>query len=75
MGWVEIRLQQYNEGERATWLERRAIEHSNPVNFAFHVIGAIPIICGLWIHSWGLIAAGVLLDLVGHLYCWFKEAE
>ena len=73
MGWVETRIQQFNQGEKANWLEKRHLEHTNPVNFAFHVLGAIPIIYGLWIHNWGLIFAGFLLNLIGHLYCWVRK--
>ena len=71
MGWAEMRVQQYNQGEKATWWEKRWLEHANPVNLVFHVLGAIPIIYGLWIHSWPIIIVGLLLHKIGHWYCMF----
>lgn len=73
MGWAETRIQQYNQGEKANWLERRVLEHANPVHLVFQVLGAIPIIYGLWIHNWILIGIGLFLNLIGHLYCWLKK--
>lgn len=73
MGWAEIRIQQYNQGEKANWLERRVLEHANPVHLGLHVLGAIPLIYGLWVHNGVLIAVGCLLNLYGHLYCWLKK--
>ncbi len=69
MGWAEFRIQQYNQGEKANWLERRVLEHANPVNLGFHLLGAIPFIYGLWVHHWGFIFIGVLSNTIGHLYC------
>ena len=61
--------------EKANWLERRALEHANPVHLGLQVLGAIPIINGLWVHNWALIAAGVLLNFIAHLYCWLKKSN
>jgi hypothetical protein len=60
MGWAEIRIKQYNQGEKATWWERRLLEHANPVNFAVHILAAILFIYGLWLHNWLLIILGPL---------------
>jgi hypothetical protein len=73
MGWAEIRIQQYNQGQKANWLERRVLEHANPVHLVLQVLGAIPLIYGLWIHNWTFISVGVLLNFLGHLYCWLKK--
>lgn len=73
MGWAEIRIQQYNQGEKPNWLERRVLEHANPVHLGLQVLGAIPLIYGLWVHNWALIAVGVLLNFIDHLYCWLKK--
>jgi len=73
MGWAEKRIQEYNQGQKANWLERRSLEHANPLHFVLAVIGAVPLVYGLWIHSWILIVMGVLINLFGHLYCWFKR--
>jgi hypothetical protein len=75
MGWAEIRIQQYSQGEKANWLERRVLEHANPVHLGLQALGAIPLIYGLWVHNWVLIAVGVLLNFYGHLHCWLKKVE
>ena len=41
MGWAEIKIQQYNQGEKANWLERRVLEHANPVHLGLRVLGSI----------------------------------
>ena len=46
MSWVEWRIQQYNQGEKANWLEKRCLEHANPVHLVLQVLGAIPFIYG-----------------------------
>jgi len=69
MGWAEKRIEQYNQGQKANWLERRSLEHANPVHLVLAVIGAIAIVYGLWVHNWLLIVIGILLNLLGYLYC------
>ncbi len=69
MSWVEWRIQQYNQGEKANWLEKRCLEHANPVHLVLQVLGSIPFIYGLWIHNLGFILLGLLLNATGHLYC------
>lgn len=75
MGWAKFRIQQYNQGEKANWLEKRSLEHANPVNLGFHVLGAIPLIYGLWIHNGKFIILGVILNGIGHLYCRLMEKK
>ncbi len=75
MGWAEMRIQQYNQGEKATWWERKLLEHANPVNLGLHVLGGIPLIYGLWIHNWRFIILGVLISGSGHLYCRVMEEK
>jgi len=73
MGWAEKRIEQYNQGQKANWVERRTLEHANPVHLVLGIIGSIALIYGLWTHSWLWIVIGVLLNLVGHLYCWLQK--
>jgi hypothetical protein len=73
MGWAEKRVQQYNQGQQATWIERRALEHANPVHLSLALIGLVLLIYGLWIHNWTWIIGGVILNFLGHLYCWLKK--
>ena len=75
MGWVEWRIKQYNQGVRPNWLERLCLEHANPVNFGFHVLGAIPLIYGLWQHNGGFIFLGMIISFVGHLCSWFMGGK
>jgi len=75
MSWAEFRIRQYNQGEKANWLERRSLGIANPVNLGLHVLGAIPLIYGLWIHNWRFIILGVLINGFGHLYCRLMEEK
>jgi hypothetical protein len=51
MSWTEWKLQQYSQGKKANWLERRCLDHANPVHFALQIVGAVPFIWGLWVHN------------------------
>ena len=72
MGWADMRIRQYNQGKKANWWEKRWLEHANPVNFAFHVLGMVLFIHGLWIHNLTFIILGLLLQKIGHWYCLFR---
>ena len=69
MSWTEWKIQQYNQGATANWLEKKYLVHANPVNFIFHVLGAIPFIYGLWNHIGLFILVGMGICGIGHLYC------
>lgn len=73
MSWVEKRIQQYKEGQKATWIEKRALEHANPVHLALAIIGTLLFIYGLWMHNWAWIMGGIILNFLGHLYCRVKK--
>jgi hypothetical protein len=34
MGWAEHRIEEYQHGKPANWLERRMLEHANPVHYS-----------------------------------------
>jgi hypothetical protein len=51
MIWAEWKIQQYNQGEKANWLERHFIDHANPVHFVLQIVGSIPCIWGLWVYN------------------------
>jgi len=55
------------------WLERRALEHADPVNMAAHIVASVLLIYGLWTHNWRWIATGVVKAFLGHLYVWLKK--
>lgn len=69
MGWAEHRVQEYQSGQDASWLERRMLEHANPVNFALAVAAGAGLGFGLWMHNWLAISGAALLMLSGHVYC------
>ena len=73
MGWAEKRIQQYNQGQHASWMERRCLEHANLVHFVLACVSMFPLVGGLWFHNWWLIALAVLLNFFGHLYCWLQK--
>jgi hypothetical protein len=73
MGWAENRVHQYQLGKRANWLERRMLEHANPVHFPLALAASIGFAYGLWLHDWLAIVGAALLALSGHIYCWRRH--
>lgn len=72
MGWAEKRIAEYRKGAKATWLERLALEHANPVNCAAHIAATAAFVWGLWAHELIWILAAILIAILGHLYVWLK---
>ncbi len=70
MSWVEKRVEAYNKGEKPTWLEKRALEHAQPVHFVLVIAATVALVYGLWMHDWTWIIVGVILGFLGHVYCW-----
>jgi hypothetical protein len=73
MGWSENRIEQYRQGQRATWLERRMLEHANPVHYPMALAATTGFVYGLWIHDWLWIIGSAALALLGHVYCWTRK--
>lgn len=74
MGWAELKIRKYQRGEPASWLERRMLEHANPIHFPLAVAASIGLAYGLWNHKWTWILGSSAVALVGHAYCWtFRE--
>ena len=73
MSWVTKRIQQYKNGEKATFIEKRCLEHANPVHIVLLSIGAIGIVYGLWMHDYTWIIGGLVLNGLGHIYCWIQK--
>ncbi len=69
MGWSEKRVERYSHGQKASWLELRALEYANPIHLAMAILGTVVFVCGLWVHSFVWIVIGVLLNMGGHWYC------
>ena len=73
MSWTEKRIREYREGEEPTALEKLALEHGHPVNFAASILALASMAYGLWTHQWIWIGLGVVLGVVGHIYCWREK--
>jgi len=73
MGWAEKRIQAYARGEKASWLEKKTLEHAHPVNLIAHILATVSGIYGLWMHNWTWIIVAVVLGLIGHLYVCLKK--
>lgn len=71
--WVKKKIESYRQGREATWLEKRVLEHANPVHWVLAVIGLIVIIYGLWTHAFLLIIFGIVFNIIGHVYTWIYE--
>ncbi len=72
MGWAEKRIEAYREGEEPTFLERRALEHAEPVNCIASVLGLASLVYGLWMHDWLFIGFAVLIGFIGHVVSWMR---
>lgn len=76
MGWANYRMDQYHQGKYATWLERRILEHANPLHFILTVIAGLGIAYGLWAHESWLIIFFACLCFLGHAYsCLWKTGQ
>ena len=73
MNWAEKKIEEYKKGKESTWFERRILEHANPVHFVLAVVGMIIGLYGLWLHDWTMVAIGMGLNLLGHMYTWFSR--
>ncbi len=73
MSWAKKRIQQYSQGQKATWLEKMALEHGHPMNFIASILALIFLGFGLWLHNWTWIIIGLVVATLGHIYCWLKK--
>jgi len=71
--WPARRIEMYRQGQEATWMELRVLEHAHPVHFILALIGAVMIIYGLSMQSWLWVSAGIILNIFGHAYTWLRE--
>jgi hypothetical protein len=69
MGWAEHRIEEYQHGKPANWLERRMLEHANPVHYPLVLAATAGFVFGLWTHNWWWIIGSSVLALLGHVYC------
>lgn len=55
-----------------TTLGKLALLHLHPVNLTVQILGAIPLIAGLWLHDVQYILIGSSAILLGHTFGWAK---
>jgi len=72
MSWAEKRIKEYQAGREATWLERRVLEHAEPLHLTLQIISLPLLVYGVWSHDWLLISAGIALNVIGHIYTWLR---
>jgi hypothetical protein len=75
MAWADNRIKDYQHGKRVNWLERRMLEHANPVHFPMACAASIGFVYGLWAQDWLWIIGSSALALLGHVYCWTRKGE
>ncbi len=73
MKWAEKRIEEYKKGEKATCLEKMALEHGHPVNCIASIIAFAFLAYGLWTHEIIWIIIGVVIGVLAHLYLFLKE--
>lgn len=72
MGWVEKRVDALKKGRKLNWIEKRMLEHANPVHLFILLIGGLVLITGLWEHNLSYSLVGLAVMLLGHIYCYFR---
>jgi hypothetical protein len=55
-----------------TTIGKIGLLHTHPYNLALNIIGIIPFIYGLWIHSQEMILVSLSLIILGHFFGWSK---
>lgn len=73
MSWADKKIMEYKNGAAATFLEKRNLEHANPVLFTILLIGIVIIVWGIWEHTWTMIIVGSLLCFIGHIFVWTRK--
>ncbi len=73
MGWVEKRIDALKRGRKLTWIERRMLEHANPVHLFLLLIAAVVLVTGLWENNVSYSLVGLAIALLGHVYCWMQK--
>ncbi len=70
MGWAAQRMEQFHQGKKATWWERRFLELAEPICFALTLFGIVVFTVGLWNHDVIWISSALAVAALGHAFCW-----
>ncbi len=73
MSWADKRIKEYKEGEIPTFLEKRALEHADPVNCTATIVAFAVLVYGLWMNEWLFIGISVTIGFIGHIVSWFRK--
>jgi hypothetical protein len=73
MSWATKRIREYQRGDEATFIERRNLEHGNPVLFTLLLIAISVGVYGIWMHDWTLILIAATIAMLGHIYVWLAK--
>ncbi|MBM9538547.1 hypothetical protein [Desulfobulbus alkaliphilus] len=68
MKWANKRIQEYRDGQSATFLEKMTLGVAHPVALLLAFAGIVMLFYGLWVHAWVGIGAGVITYLAGVLH-------
>lgn len=73
MSWADKKIEEYKEGGTPTFLEKRALEHADPVNCIATIMAFAVLIYGLWTNEWFLIGISVTIGFIGHIVSWLRK--
>lgn len=73
MGWAERRIKAIKKGKKVSWIEKRMLEHANPVHLFLLLVAILFLITGLWEHDWTYVVIGIVVALLGHVWCWIRK--
>jgi hypothetical protein len=73
MSWAEKRIEAYQKGREANFLEKIMVGYFNPITYTLLVVGGLILILGLWTRNRLQVIMGSFASLVaGNVYSWFS---
>ncbi len=73
MSWATKKIREYQKGDDATFIERRNLEHANPLLFTLLFFAIIIGVYGIWMHDWMSILIAGIIATIGHIYVWLVK--
>lgn len=73
MSWVQKRIEEYQHGTKATFIEKVILAHADPINLLLFIGGLLILAYGLWQHDWYLIFGGAGIGIVGDIISWLRK--
>lgn len=72
MSWIQKREEEVVRGKKLNWIERRSLEHADPILLLLLVIGSLVACYALWQHDWVLFWGGFAIATIGHIISWLR---